>query len=40
MRWFDDLDDGEKLVVVTAIVQYGGIILLFLVAALVFWLAG
>lgn len=38
MKWFDDLSEDQKTVLITAVVQYGGIILLFLIAGLLYFL--
>jgi hypothetical protein len=37
MKRFDDLSEEQKTVILTAIVQYGGIVLMFILLGLLFW---
>jgi hypothetical protein len=37
-KWYDNLDEDEKFLLQVGVVQYGGIVLLFVIAGIVYYL--
>jgi hypothetical protein len=37
-KWYNNLDENDKFILTVGIVQYGGIILLFIIAGILYYL--